>query len=201
MGKNSTGAVTTSETTRIELSFLIKNGYLKKGCISNNRVSWTDGNSIMIQSVYIDEDIYIRLKYQITDYYTDEVTNFDYKIIIDEVPSNLGKGYLLYFRCPQTGRKCRILYQCYGSEIFKSRYAYKKRIYYDSQIGSKRSYHNDMYWRYENKILPELESRIKNSHYRGKPTKSQKNYEKAINKCDYYDSMRFGSLFQSLNLY
>jgi hypothetical protein len=191
MGRSNTGALTTGEIQRIELSYLIKQGLLRKGFVTNRALSWNDGSSIRIICSYTRDGLFIRLSYQATDSYTDEVTKFDYKIYLDEVPSNLGQGNVIYFICPQTGKRCRILYKCYGSSTWQSRFVYRKRIYYTSQLSSKGSSYNNMYWKYEEKIVPKLKSRIKNSHYRGEPTKAQKDYKRAINKRDYYDDMRF----------
>ena len=96
--------------------------------------------------------------------------NHDYKIEIASIPSNLGKGEILYFVCPTTGNYARILYKCYGSPIWKSRNAYSIRIYYRSQIHSKYDHYNNMYWDNE-KDLERLSLEVKKSHYKGKLTR------------------------------
>jgi len=101
MGRWSTGAETTGGSKRIELSFLIKHRFIKKGCEISGRMSWNcrgeaSGN-IGIETRYFgDENDFIRLYYTHT---LDEVkTNLDYKITLIERDSNLGKGKVLYFR-------------------------------------------------------------------------------------------------------
>jgi hypothetical protein len=86
------------------------------------------------------------LKYTITDR-SGKKTALNYRVWLIEVDSNLGKGKVLYFKCPQTGKRCRILYKAYDSDIFKSREAYKNILYYDCQQSSKLSRYNENYWR------------------------------------------------------
>ena len=91
--------MTTNSATRIELSYLLKNGYIQKDRIASAQLSWTDDSSIGFESCYTENDSYIRLKYTNTSYHDDEVTKHDYKIQLVTVPSNLGKGEVLYFVC------------------------------------------------------------------------------------------------------
>jgi hypothetical protein len=152
MGRNSTGAITTGEVIRIELSYLLKKGFIQKGCYLSGTMSWTNGSNISFESSFTKDFRYIRLVYQSTNNYTGEVTHHDYKIELTTLPSNLGKGEVIYFICPSTGRRARILYKCYGSLIWKSRTAYKNRIYYNSQQCSKNDYHNSRYWSIEKEL-------------------------------------------------
>ena len=194
MGRYSTGAITTGGALRIELSNLLKTDAIKKHCFCYRSINWTNGSSIRIETSYnTDAGNYIRFIYTNTDREGNK-TDKDYKISLVAVPSNLGKGEVLYFICPVTHRKCRILYCCYGSDIWKSRMAYQNRIYYNSQISSKRSYWNDRYWDYENKI-EKLEAenikRRKQYTYKGKPTKFALKMEKLNMLRDHYDNSRW----------
>ncbi len=178
MGRNSAGAYTVNEVQKIELSYLLKIGYIKKGCHVTGSLSWTNGNSIAIESKYTDNEMYIRLKYVNMSARTDEKKEFDYRIELTTKKSNLGKGELLYFVCPVNRTRCRILYKCYGSEIWKSRTAYRNRIYYRQQISSKQGKHTNR--------LSELETRLENfknpvkSHYKGKETRIIKKQKRLI---------------------
>jgi hypothetical protein len=191
MSRKAIGSIIEDEIQRIELSYLLKHNFLKKGIKTSATLSWTNNDSIKIICRYTSEEISIELLYHNTYKFSGNVSNHNYKIYLNEVPSNLGNGNVLYFSCPITGRNCKILYRCYGSLIFKSRYAYQKRIYYRSQVACKKDYANTMYWKYKETILPKLEERIKKKHYRGKPTKAQKDYENALYKKREYDNMRF----------
>jgi len=197
MGRYSTGSVTTSEAIRIELSYLLKHGYIKKGQIIYATLNWTNGSNISIQSNFTVDCPYIRLIYNNTNYCTGEVTEHDYKIYFTSIPSNLGKGEVVYFLCPDTFHMCRILYKCYGSPIWKSRYAYLHRIYYQSQISSKLHYYIDRYWETERQ-LEQLYSRVVKSHYKGRKSALQKRIERLEDKQEYYDHMRWRILPKSI---
>jgi hypothetical protein len=197
MGRSSSATVI-ANTTRLELSYLIKQGFIRKDCSNQGAIEWGNGNSVYVKSYYGLDEAYIDLKYK----YQDQVIEHRIKLVL--VPSNLGKGDVLYFICPQTHKRCRILYLCDGTPVFKSREAYSKRIYYESQRSSYLQYHNDKYWSYKTK-LETLYEKSKKSHYRGKPTRLEHRIEKLESKRIYHDSMMFSrmpasmrSLFSSL---
>ncbi len=50
--------------------------------------------------------------------------------------SNLGKGRVLYFRCPFKYDACRVLYRAYCSTTWRSRKAFTWRLYYPLQTMS-----------------------------------------------------------------
>lgn len=129
MGRNRTGICTTKGSLRIELSYLLKNGYLEKGKIISGSLSWTSGASISIICHNREKERSIQLIYQVSKGGGEKVS-YDYKVQLIGVPSNLGKGEILYFLCPQSSKRCRILYSAYSSGIFKSRETFKHRIYY-----------------------------------------------------------------------
>jgi len=176
MGRYSSGKIITESAQRIELSYLFKAGYIQKGCKASGSLIWNNGNSIRIQSELSEERQFIRLAYQIK-YESGEIENLDYQIRLESIPSNLGRGEVFYFICPRSGRRIRILYMCYGSQIFKSRKAYQNRIYYQSQICSKFSYHSVRNFSLE-KQISKLEGQIRKSHYQGKETRLKERIRK-----------------------
>lgn len=170
MGRNSTGSITTGEALRIELSYLIKKGLIKKRCEITATMEWTNGSRISIESNLKENEYWLRLSYTVTDN-NGEKYDYDYKIYFGLQPSNLGKGDILYFICPESGERARVLYKCYGSHKWKHRRAYRNRIYYKSQISSKLDYWNDRYWQLEDRIT-RLESERRNqASYKGEATK------------------------------
>jgi len=175
MGRYSTGAKTTGQIQRIELSYLLKQGIIKKYQSYNGTISWTNKSNIGIYTVYNDNEAYIELNYT-TVFATNEKTSYKYKIELEAIPSNLGKGEVLYFICPESYKRCRILYKCYGSGTWKARESYQNRIYYESQIEPK-SIRPFKYLFTINKIS-ELYKKAKKSHYKGKPTKLMQKIEK-----------------------
>lgn len=185
MGRHSTGAITTGEALRLELSYLIKQGYFQRGKHVGGSLIWSNQwydnvASIHLYSKYPENGpIELSLIYQTTDRQTGETSQHNDLIYLEAVPSNLGKGEVLYFLCPQTGQRCRILYRCYNSPIWKSRTAYQSRIYYTSQQSSKREYPNNRYWQLD-KQIEKLGGKRNPGTYRGKPTKRAKRMEQLI---------------------
>ncbi len=197
MGRNSTGAITTGAVQRIEISYLLKKGFIKKGCKVSGTLSWSNGSTIGFQSEYSYEGMYLKLNYANTNGYSGEVTHHEYMIQLKTIPSNLGKGKVLYFVCPETGRKARILYKCYGSLIWKCRTAYQNRIYYNSQISSKLNYHNTRYWNLNEK-LNILDTGFMKSHYQGKVTSRKQRIMKLKIQRQRHDDLRFLSMPKGL---
>jgi hypothetical protein len=102
----------------------------------------------------------------------------------------LGKGEIIYFVCPISGKKARILYRCYGSKIWKCRTSYQNRIYYDSQQCSKYDFHNRRYWALS-KELESLYKRGKKSHYNGNYTRLMIRVLKLEKSQRFHDRMRW----------
>lgn len=190
MGRNSTGAWTTNESSRIELKYLLENKILIKGSRTTGALSWTNGSTISFETQYDSNEIYFKLKYTLTEKSNGNQFEYDYKIQLAAYPSNLGKGEVLYFLCPVTGEPCRILYRAYGSHIYKSRDSYQNRIYYPSQTCSKKDRHNNRYWKLE-KQLKELAKLRKTSTYKGKVTKRALRVKKLDNKQWEADELRW----------
>ena len=191
MGRWSTGALTTSEVLRIELSYLLKTGTIKKSCEILSALSWTSGANIRIETSYNTKaGNYIRLIYTTTDSEGNKADH-DYIIGLITVPSNIGKGEVLYFRCPESGKNCRILYKAYGSPIWKSKAAYKNRIYYQSQLSSKMNHSNDRYWELKREIEKMEKSRRKQFTYKGKPTKFALRLEQLEHLMQEHDHLRW----------
>jgi len=173
MGIYGTGAIKVGGICRKEMSKLIQWNYFKSYKNSKSSLTWTNGNTISIEVVNQLKECYIRLDYKITNNNTGEKTKINYKVFIERVPSNLGKGNVMYFICPSTYRRCRILYLTYGSHYFKSREAYRIRIYYDCQLSSKLYVLSERYRTAEAKLEKMyMTNRMKQNTFKGKPTKS-----------------------------
>lgn len=199
MGRYPTGAITTGGSIRLELSYLLKNGFIEKNFIKKGSISWNNGNSISFISCFDEKEQYIRLIYSNTSCQSGEVTSQDYKIQLTTIPSNLGKGEIIYFVCPVSGRRARILYKVYGSLFFKSRLAYRHRIYYSGQICQKPLYDSERFHAIEKQLerLPEG----KKSHYKGKETRLQKKRKELEEKKAYHEWKSFlilDSYFQKM---
>ncbi len=125
MPKSGTGSICTASATRLELKFLLENGYIKLGCHITGSINWNrngePSGSIRYESKLTEEEQYIRVYYTHTNSYTGEKKDYDYQIYLDEVPTNIGNGKRYYFICPMSGRRATILYMAYNSPIFKHR--------------------------------------------------------------------------------
>lgn len=199
MGRYSTGAATTDESIRLELSYLLKSKILQKGAMVSGILSWTSGANVSYLCKYGDDEAWIHLRYTHTDNHTGNKTDYDYRIEFERKVSNLGRGEVLYFICPESGRTCRKLYMAYGYPKFKSRQAYSNRIYYPDQLSSKMDRPNDRYWR----IKRQLEKKNLKHHrktYKGNLTKSEMRLRSKRDKMNYYDSIRWNINFLPLAL-
>lgn len=177
MGRKSTGAWTTNDCLRIELSYLLKMGYLVKGKITSGRLAWQrngypSGNITVYSYWPVNAHVepFIRLVYTMTDRTTGDKEEHDDTVYLERRVSNLGKGEVLYFICPVSGQCCRILYKGYNCSIWKSRQAYQHRIYYPCQKSSKREYATSRYWDLDSQI-EKVKGKRSPGTYRGKPTK------------------------------
>jgi hypothetical protein len=203
MPYRSQGIATAEGSKRIELSYLFKNGFIKKNFKGTGKLKWTDnkGNytgNIGIETKYTDEEKYLRLFYTITDNNTKEKNKYDYKITIETIKSNLGRGAIPYFVCPQTYDRCRKLYMAYGSHIWKSRNAYRNRIYYSCQSCSKLFYATERYFKLE-KIIEQLEKTRMKTTYRGIETKTFQRFKKLQDKKNYFDKVRLYNMSNIFN--
>ena len=119
---------------------------------------------------------YLELDYK----YKQEPRN--YKVGIVSLPSNLGKGEVWYFLCPQTNKRCRKLYSVDG--FFFHREAFHGCVY-ESQIQSKKYRQLDKslgsYLRMDELHSKLYEKGFKRT-YAGKPTKRFLGIMKQIEK-------------------
>ena len=196
-------AYTTSECKRIEISFLLKNELIVKGATVTGVIldfkdqSGAPTGSIGIESKYTPEEKYIRLHYTITNSWG-ESRDMDYKIELYGIPSNLGRGEVLYF-ADYTGLY-KILYLAYGSEKFMSREAYRGywgrniRLYYPLQISSRMSRENDKYFILEKKLKSLGEMRATYT-YRGVKTRRADRIDKLRDKKEIADLKRWSPEF------
>lgn len=158
-----------NEALQISISKLKGWGYLDPEQFKSGTLNWSrNGNktgSISIKVNTHSEQPYIELDYK----YRDEPRS--YKVSLVSMPSNLGKGLIWYFLCPQTNKRCRKLYSIGG--YFLHREAFNGCMY-ETQTQSKK-------YRQLDKTLgayfktDDLYSQLYQKHfkktYAGKPTK------------------------------
>jgi hypothetical protein len=196
MGRHTTGIATAEGSRRLDLSYFLKKGFFKPNSEFIGTLSWSNGGNIRIEACINGEDRYLRLKYTCSTY-SQEETDYDYKIFLTSIPSNLGRGEVWYFVCPVTGERARKLYSCYNSCIWKSRAAYRNRIYYNSQLSSKLDYYNDKYWHCY-KVMEKLQKMQKRKFYKGKKTRLSNRIDYLEAKIERYDYLRWRIFPKSL---
>ena len=193
MGRDRTGAIFTSEARRLELSFLLKKGFIKKNARIQGTINWSirdepTGN-MAILSNYTSDEKYIRVSYTATDL-KGVKTDYNYQIDLVEVDSNLGKGKVLYMICPESGKRCRILYLAYWANKFKCREAYQNRLYFSTQKCSKLDFWNTKYFEMVSKI--EKFGSLRTTTHKGKPTKRALRFDRLMIERNYCDNQRWG---------
>lgn len=171
-----------NEALQISISKLKGWGYLNPEQIKSGTLNWSrNGNptgSISIRVNTHSEQPYIELDYK----YRDEPRN--YKVYLTSTPSNLNRGEIWYFICPQTKKRCRKLYSIGG--YFLHREAFNGCMY-ETQTQSKKYRQLDKtlgaYFEIDN-LYEELYKKNFKKTYAGKPTKKYLRIMEQIQKAE-----------------
>jgi len=180
MPKTPTFPTLFDEVLQINISKLKQWKYLNHAQIKSSTLTWSrNGNKIGSISLLINtlsKHPYVELDYK----YNDEPRKYKVKLV--SMPSNLGKGKIWYFLCPQTNKRCRKLYSIGG--YFLHREAFNGCMY-ECQKQSKN-------WRQlgkafgsyfeSEKCYDEIYSKHFKKYYNGKPTKRYLRLLNQINK-------------------
>jgi hypothetical protein len=130
------------------------------------------------------------LSYTWRDPYASKPEEIRQRIDLVSKPANLGRGRVLYFRCPSTGRLCRILYRAYHARTFRSRWGFSYRLYYPGQVCGKLDRWNTRYWDVERHLDRTKGKRRAGSH-KGKPTKRAERRERLLDKSNRTEELRW----------
>jgi len=171
-----------NEALQIHISKLKGWGYLNPEQIKSGTLNWSrhgeSAGSISITANTRSEQPYIELDYK----YRDEPRN--YKVYLTSTPSNLNKGEIWYFICPQTKKRCRKLYLIGG--YFLHREAFNGCMY-ETQTQSKTYRQLDKtlgaYFKSDN-LYSELYEKNFKKTYAGKPTKRYLRIMEQIQKAE-----------------
>ncbi|RXG21252.1 hypothetical protein [Leeuwenhoekiella marinoflava] len=169
MPKPATYPTLFDEVLQLNITKLKEWGYLKPQQIKSGTLHWsTRGNeiaSISIRSNTRDIEPFIELSYN----YKNEPRK--YRVTLVSIPSNIGKGKIWYFLCPETNKRCRKLYSIGG--YFLHREAFKGAMYESQKQSKKWRVLERVYGSYFDveKYYKELYSKHFKTHYKGKPTK------------------------------
>lgn len=171
-----------NEALQIHISKLKGWEYLNPEQIKSGTITWSRNGSqtgsISIKVNTHSEQPYIELDYK----YRDEPRN--YKVYLTSTPSNLNKGEIWYFICPQTKKRCRKLYSIGG--YFLHREAFNGCMY-ETQTQSKKYRQLDKtlgaYFEIDN-LYEELYKKNFKKTYAGKPTKKYLRIMEQIQKAE-----------------
>ncbi|MCZ2129491.1 MAG: hypothetical protein LC109_04415 [Bacteroidia bacterium] len=171
-----------NEALQISISKLKEWEYLNPEQIKSGTITWSrNGNktgSISIQVNTHSDQPYIELDYK----YRDEPRK--YKVYLTSTHSNLNKGEIWYFICPQTKKRCRKLYSIGG--YFLHREAFNGCMY-ETQTQSKKWRQWDktfgVYFKTD-KLYSELYKKNFKKTYAGKPTKRYLRIMEQIQKAE-----------------
>lgn len=182
MPKPYTSPTLYDEALQISISKLKEWEYLNPERIRSGTITWSrNGNKTGGISIRVNthsEQPYIELDYK----YKDEPRN--YKVRLVSMPSNLGKGHIWYFLCPQTQKRCRKLYLIGG--YFLHREAFNGCMY-ETQTQSKNYRQLDKtlgaYFRTDD-LYSQLYQKHFKKTYAGKPTKKYLRIMEQIQKTE-----------------
>src|SRR5690554_4026605 len=171
-----------NEALQISISKLKEWEYLNPEQIKSGTITWSRNGSqtgsISIKVNTHSEQPYIELDYK----YKGEPRN--YKVSLVSKPSNLGKGLIWYFLCPQTNKRCRKLYSIGG--YFLHREAFNGCMY-ETQTQSKKYRQLDKTLRAYFKtdgLYSQLYQKHFKKTYAGKPTKKYLRIMEQIQKAE-----------------
>jgi hypothetical protein len=144
-------------------------GYLEPDSIKSGTVHWSRNEqryaSIGIMVNTFSESPYLELDYKCNG------EPINYKVYLVAVPSNIGRGKVWYFLCPNTGKRCRKLYMI--DRYFLHRSAFRGAMY-EKQTYSKNAREQIRTWDKlfcTDKVYEMLYSKHFKRQYAGKPTK------------------------------
>ena len=170
------------EVLQINITKLKECGFLDPKQIKSGTLTWSrNGNPTGSISIVVNthsEQPYIELDYK----YRDKPRN--YKVYLTSTPSNLNRGEIWYFICPQTNKRCRKLYSIGG--YFLHREAFSGCMY-KTQTQSKKYRELDKtlgaYFEIDN-LYSELYKKNFKKTYAGKPTKKYLRIMEQIQKAE-----------------
>lgn len=127
----------------IDIACLTKWGYLKPLQIKTGGIKWSRGEvpegNISITVNTVSNTPYLEFNY------TSNGTPINYKVFLTYLPSNLGKGVVWFFICPQTQRRCRKLHLV--GNYFFHRTAFTGCMYEKQTYSHKtRAFHKQWDW-------------------------------------------------------
>lgn len=195
MPKPATYPTLYNKALQLHISKFKEWGYLEQGEIFSGTINWSrNGNPLGAISILVNntsEQPFIELDYK----YKDQPRK--YKVYLTSTPSNLNRGVLWYFLCPQTNKRCRKLYSIDG--YFLHREAFNGSMYETQTESKKNRQLNNTFGAYfkSEQLYSELHKKHFKTEYAGKPTKK---YLRILREIQQAESITAEKLEQALML-
>jgi len=199
MGRYSSIPTLFDECKTVSISFLKQHGYLNQDQRKTGTITWSRGEgaskritgSISMEVNTLAETPYIELDYKSND------RPINYRLNLVFIPSNIGKGVVWFFICPNTGKRCRKLYLAEG--YFLHREAFKGCCYEKQTYSHK---NRQLHRQFEcvfgtDKAYEQIYSKHFKKYYSGRPTKRYLKLNRQIQQADKVDAGAFMTLFKS----
>ena len=178
MGRPYTGADYTTNAYQLDAGQLRRSGVIVPGSTVRATMSWPDGPTLEVESTWTETERSLFLKFRLEED-REKPIEWTQRIYLKASPSNLGRGEVLFFYCPRTGKTCRKIYRAYHSRGFFHREAFHRPLYYPVQASSMFKKVDRQYAAAERK-LESLRTKRRSTTYRGRATRRAERREKAI---------------------
>lgn len=114
----------TDHLNKLSITMLRKAGFLRTQGYQLRSIRWDETDREIVSVVVNTSDIhpYVLISHN------QPSRLIKYKVPLTTIPSNLGKGKLWYFLCPQTNKRCRVLY--FNENHFSHRTGLRNHYYF-----------------------------------------------------------------------
>lgn len=169
MGRNSNIPILYDFCKQISITDLKRWKYFKPNLLIRGAITFKSYYyelfKVDIQVANLTENPFIELKYIVGG------QTINYRIFFELYPSNLGKGFVRYFICPCSGKRCRNLY--FINSYFCHRLAFNIGTYQTQTLGIKDKFLIRQFDKMTkaNKAIGKLNNKNFKKFYKGKPTK------------------------------
>lgn len=183
MPRPHTGALSIENSQRLTIKSLQEAGMLQKGKVIEGTAEGGRGSMLLRMDWKGAQPVlWLSYSYKGAHQY--------YSIHIEERRSNLGRGSVLYFVCPESYRRTRTLYMAYNYPRYKAREAYSIRLYYPSQLAGGRSRYNTRYFQIEEQLESMYDRRQYLTH-KEQPTRRAIRQQMLEDRLRKYDILRW----------
>ena len=183
------------EVKTVSIFFLAKHGYLKPNQLKAGSIHWSRNGektgSISIRVCTYSENPYIEFDYKCNQ------QPIKYKVQFVSALRNLDKGFVWYFVCPKTNKRCRKLYL--ADTYFYHRSAFKGCMYEKKTQSKKSRYLDKTLWEYfkTDQLYEQLYKKNFKKQYAGKPTKK---YLRIVEQIEKIESIPYHQIEQAMLL-